>query len=103
MVIGFVFQVCVQVPSLLVHFSASIYGEIMGLASQFNMLLPPDSTASLELKSNGLKTSENTWFSIDASLDAIYLLVNLEDSVADGCTLNLCCQSLGVWYATFVT
>ncbi|KAI3467952.1 hypothetical protein Pfo_024615 [Paulownia fortunei] len=92
-------EVRLQVPSLVVHFSASIYGEIMGLISQFNMLLPPlDSMVSLEIKSNGLKTAVYPWFSIDASLDAICLLVKLEDNVADGCTLNLNCQKLGVWY-----
>ncbi|KAH6809791.1 hypothetical protein C2S51_027574 [Perilla frutescens var. frutescens] len=90
--------VCVQVPSLVVHFSASIYGEIIGLISQFSVLLPPNSSASLKLKSNGLKASENTWFSVDASLDAIYLVVNLDDDEADGCTLNLYCEKLGVWY-----
>ncbi|XP_057796881.1 intermembrane lipid transfer protein VPS13 isoform X2 [Salvia miltiorrhiza] len=88
----------VQVPSLVAHFSASIYGEIMGLISQFNILLPPDSSDSVKQKSNGSKASENTWFSVDASLDAIYLLVNLEDNLADGCTLNFNCQKLGVWY-----
>ncbi|KAK6160539.1 hypothetical protein DH2020_003920 [Rehmannia glutinosa] len=93
------YQVRVQVPSLVVHFSASIYGEIVELISQLIMFLPPsDSAASLELKSNGLKTSVYPRFSIDASLDAIYLVVNLENSVADGCTLNLYCQKLGVWF-----
>lgn len=92
----------VQVPSLVVHFSASIYGEIMGLISQFSVLLLPDSSGSLKLKSNGSKASENTWFSIDASLDAVNLLVNLEDDVVDGCTLSLYCQKLGVWYVTFI-
>lgn len=91
-----------QVPSLIAHFSASIYGEIMGLISQFNGLLAPDSSDSLKLKSNGLRVSENAWFSIDASLDAVCLLVNLEDAVADGCTLNINCQKLGIWYVTFV-
>lgn len=91
-----------QVPSLVVHFSASIYEEIMGLMSQFSMLLLPDSSGSLKLKSNGLKAYENTWFSIDASLDAVNLLVNLEDDVAGGCTLSLYCQKLGVWYVTLV-
>ncbi|KAL8519790.1 hypothetical protein ACS0TY_010650 [Phlomoides rotata] len=91
-------QVHVQIPSLVVHFSASIYGEIMGLVSQFNKLLPPDSTSSHELTSNDLMTSENTWFSIDACFDAVYLLVNLGDNVADGCTLNLHSQKLGLWY-----
>ncbi|XP_042063835.1 uncharacterized protein LOC121807630 isoform X1 [Salvia splendens] len=93
-----VFEVHVQVPSLVAHFSASVYGEIIGLISQFSMLLPSDSSDSLEQKSNDLKASENTWFSVDASLDAIYLLVNLEDNLADGCTLNLNFQELGVWY-----
>lgn len=73
----------------------------MGLVSQLNMLLPPDSTSSLELTSNGLKISENTWFSVDTCFDAVYFLVNLGDNVADGCTLNLHCQKLGIWYATF--
>lgn len=90
-----------QVPSLVAHFSASIYGEIMGIISQFNVLLAPDSSDSLELESNGSRASENAWFSIDASLDAVCLLVNLEDSVADGCTLNLYSQKLGIWYGTF--
>ncbi|EYU33515.1 hypothetical protein MIMGU_mgv1a0233771mg, partial [Erythranthe guttata] len=31
-------------------------------------------------------------------MDAVYLLVNLEESVADGCTLNLHCQNLAIWY-----
>lgn len=89
-------------PSLVAHFSDSIYGEIMGLISHFNVLLAPDSSDSLELQSNGLRASENTWFSIDASLDAVCLLVNLEDNVSDGYTLNLYCQKLGIWYGTFI-
>ncbi|GFQ03174.1 putative vacuolar protein sorting-associated protein 13b [Phtheirospermum japonicum] len=92
-------EVRVQVPSLIVRFSASIYGEIVGLISQLNILLPQSgSTASVELKSNGLKTSVNPWFSIDASLDMISLAVNLDESVADGCTLNFYGQKLGVWF-----
>ncbi|KAK4437331.1 Vacuolar protein sorting-associated protein 13 [Sesamum alatum] len=92
------FEVHVQVPSLVVHFSASSYGEIMGFVSRFSMLLPPsDSKASLELTSNGLNTSVHPWFSINTSLDAISLLVNLEDSAVDGCTLNLYCRKLDVW------
>ncbi|KAL0420344.1 UNVERIFIED_CONTAM: hypothetical protein Slati_3057300 [Sesamum latifolium] len=92
------FEVHVQVPSLVVHFSASSYREIMGFVSRFSMLLPTsDSIASLELTSNGLNTSVHPWFSIITSLDAISLLVNLEDSAVDGCILNLYCQKLGVW------
>ena len=88
-------------PSIVAHFSASVYGEIMGLISQCGMLLPSDSSDSIEQKSNGLKASENTWFSVDASLDAIYLLVKLEDNLADGCILNLNFQELGVWYVRY--
>ncbi|KAG8380914.1 hypothetical protein BUALT_Bualt06G0066200 [Buddleja alternifolia] len=86
-------EVCVQVPSLTVHFSASIYREVVGLIAQFNMLLPSsDSTASLE------QTSLYPWFSINGSLDAIYLLVNLDDNLVDGCTLKLEYEKLGIWY-----
>ncbi|KAL7090722.1 hypothetical protein ACP275_12G059000 [Erythranthe tilingii] len=92
-------EVRVQVQSLYVHFSASIYGELMGFVKQFNTLLPPsNSKASLEPSSNVLQTSVHPWFSIDVNMDAVYLLVNLEESVADGCTLNLHCQNLAIWY-----
>ncbi|KAL6580643.1 hypothetical protein OROMI_008667 [Orobanche minor] len=92
-------EVRVQVPSLVVHFSASIYGEIVGLISQLIMLFPPsDSTASPELKSNRLGTSVYPWFSIDANLDVICLAVKLEESVADGCTLHFYVQKLDFCY-----
>ncbi|KAL3650642.1 hypothetical protein CASFOL_007045 [Castilleja foliolosa] len=89
-------EVHVQVPSLTVRFSAFIYGEIVGLISQLNTLLPPASTASVELKSNGLNNSVNAWFSIDANLDMISLAVNLDESVANECTLNFFGQKIGV-------
>lgn len=92
-----------QVPSLVVLFSASIYGEIVGLISQLITLFPPsDSTASPELKSNGLKTSVYPWFSIDANLDVICLAVKLEENVADGCTLHFYVQKLDFWYVASV-
>ncbi|PIN06334.1 hypothetical protein CDL12_21113 [Handroanthus impetiginosus] len=92
-------EVCVRVPSLVGHFSASIYLEIMGLISQLKLLLPsPDSSSSLGLKSNGSKTCVQPWLSVNASMDAIYLLVNLEEGMAGGCTLNLHCQGLGIWF-----
>ncbi|XP_011075732.1 uncharacterized protein LOC105160162 isoform X3 [Sesamum indicum] len=91
------FEVHVQVPSLVVHFSASSYKEIMGFVSRFSMLLPISDSKVSELTSNGLNTSVHPWFSIITSLDTISLLVNLEDSEVDGCILNLYCQKLGVW------
>ncbi|KAK4403232.1 hypothetical protein Sango_1063900 [Sesamum angolense] len=72
--------------------------EIMGFVSRFSMLLPTsDSKVSLEFTSNGLNTSVHPWISVITRLDAISLLINLEDGAVDGCILNLYCQKLGVW------
>ncbi|KAL0302480.1 UNVERIFIED_CONTAM: hypothetical protein Scaly_3030200 [Sesamum calycinum] len=72
--------------------------EIMGFVSRFSILLPTsDSKGSLEFTSNGLNTSVHPWISVITRLDAISLLINLEDGAVDGCILNLYCQKLGVW------
>lgn len=92
---------CVKVPSFSAHFSTSIYGVILGLITQYNQLLPsPNSPVALDLKSNELKkASVLPRMSIDISLDAINLLVNLEDDIGDdGCILKLYCQKLNIRY-----
>ncbi|KAL3830664.1 hypothetical protein ACJIZ3_019466 [Penstemon smallii] len=89
-------EVRVQVPSLSFYFSSSMYGVILGLIAQYNLLLrSSDSASPLDRKSDKLKYS---WFSINVNMEDINLIVNLEDDVADGCILKLYCQMLDLGY-----
>ncbi|XP_051121162.1 uncharacterized protein LOC127244726 [Andrographis paniculata] len=93
------FDVSMRVATLHLHFSPLVYEKLMGFISQFYTLIPQsETTDSFELKSNVLKASMCSWLTMDACFDEIHILLDLEDSVAEGCTLNLYFQKLCIWY-----
>nr|XP_027100369.1 uncharacterized protein LOC113719357 isoform X2 [Coffea arabica] len=95
-------DVYIHIPSILFHFSPSIYCSILGLIGNFNELHCKSECADLNNgnevhnNSNGLGTSEVFWFSVSASLEFVNFKVDLENEVENGYVLLLCPWSLDV-------
>lgn len=93
----FCFQVDIEVSSVLAHFSPLLYGAIMELIVDFNILrLSSDSLALTTV--NGSGVSAGFWFSIAANVKSIGFLIDFESDVENACSLMLLLQILNIRY-----
>ncbi|XP_009615133.1 uncharacterized protein [Nicotiana tomentosiformis] len=88
-------EVDIEVSSVLAHFSPLLYGAIMELIVDFDILrLSSDSLAPTTV--NGCGISAIFWFSIAANVKSIGFLIDFESDVENACSLMLLLQILNI-------
>ncbi|KAM3303588.1 putative protein isoform X1 [Capsicum chacoense] len=89
------YEVDIEVSSVLAHFSPSLYGAIMELIADFDILrLSSDSLPPTTV--NGSVVSAFFWFSIAANVKSIGFLIDFESDVENVCSLMLLLQILNI-------
>ena len=95
------FQVCIITPSLHVNFSPTIYGAVLGLLANLDVL---HFKSVILLKENSLSTMSSTTqkafhSSIIANLESVSFRINLEsDKERNGCTLMFNLHKIDIRY-----
>ncbi|XP_059667459.1 uncharacterized protein LOC132312914 [Cornus florida] len=90
--------------SLLAHFSPSIYGAVLGLKANFDMLDSKldseimSTVDSLNIMSIVPNTAEDFSISVFANLELIRFRVNLENDIENSCIVMLALQELDIRY-----
>ncbi|KAL3354105.1 hypothetical protein AABB24_018653 [Solanum stoloniferum] len=88
-------EVDIEVSSVLAHFSPSLYGAIMDLIADFDILgLSSDSLRPTTV--DGSVISAVFWFSIAANVKSIGFLIDFESDVENACSLMILLQILNI-------